>query len=293
MSYTKDLTMPMLAGEDDFFGWWKWMKNLIKRHPKVAYLDPENGDFSGWTTEYAKKRFCGEKPPDEFLEEEPVHPTQLPTSYNTRASSTSSATQEDRDEFVRQQTIATLRLRDWQDKKEAWTKSIDWYMKDKDVFLAELNIIDNAINRSVTTKYSRHFTNDDGPQEKIIKVLEKARPTAARLRHRLYSQYQVVMNATPENFNLLKDPAFDAWLVKWQVMVGDHFEQGGFHILSGQWLFDFARIFEQRLPRITTEVIELAEDAADEQLTNADLVERVLTIVQNARTSQFRLYGDK
>ena len=293
MSHEKDSTMPMLAGEVDFFGWWKWMIYLIKEHPEVAYLDPENDKFSGWTTEYAKKRFCGEKPPDEFREKEPVNTKQLPTFYNTRASSTSSATQEDRDEFVRQQIIAAAMLRAWRDKKEVWIKSKNLYMEKEDVFLAELNIIDDAIDRSVTTRYSRYFVYDDGPQEKIIKVLKKARPTTARLRQRLYSQYQVVINIAPKNLKLLEDPTFDAWLARWQVMVKNQCEQGGTHILSGQWLFDFARIFEQRLPRITTKVIELAEDATDDQLTNVDLVERVLAMVQNARTSEFRMYGDK
>ncbi|CAK7272381.1 hypothetical protein SEPCBS57363_005101 [Sporothrix epigloea] len=56
MSESKEV--PVFVNEEDFFKWWKTMKNVIRKHEMVAFLNPEDPRYAGWDVNRARLEVC-------------------------------------------------------------------------------------------------------------------------------------------------------------------------------------------------------------------------------------------
>lgn len=239
--------IPVLYGKEAFFSWWKCIRNEIAKRPAVAFLDPENGAYRGWTVEHARKQYCGTEPPD-LLEN-------------------------DQDSWQQKEFRQTMLFMARHDLRAQ-----------QHFFDSELLAIENIIDNTVARCCQRHFEIGMNVQEKIKAILSKVRPDENELGLILDAQYKEVMDACPTKVKPIGDPAFDAWIRKWEMMISDQFEQDGQHISRHRWLLDFSLKLEASLPRLSAKVMDLFPQVTWEKRDNILLLDKVIYWVRWSRS---------
>ncbi|CAK7268500.1 hypothetical protein SEPCBS57363_003123 [Sporothrix epigloea] len=231
--------IPILYGKESFFGWWRCIRNEIAKRPAVAFLDPENRAYNGWTIQHARKHYCGTEPPD------------LPEN--------------DQDSWQQKeyrQTMLFMARHELRAQQHYFDKQL----------LAIENIIDNTVARCC----QRHYTIGMNVQSKIYALFFRVCPDENELMLILGAQYKEVMDACPTKVKPTGDPAFDAWIKKWETMISDQFEQDSQHILRRQWLIDFSLKFEASLPRLSAKVLDLVPQVTSNKRENILLLDQVI-----------------
>ncbi|CAK7274902.1 hypothetical protein SEPCBS57363_006402 [Sporothrix epigloea] len=272
--------IPHLDVEEELYEWWKAMRLAIYKRKSVAYLDVDDPTYIGWTTERARNVYCGEKPSARFSEPLPagVYGRQAPSANLTRASSGNLKA------VAVQEAEAKRRFESWLDRLAYWEDSILRYETRRERFASELMEVDKLIESSVADVYKHFFAENDGPKEKIMTILERVRPSVARLALYLDNKYETVMDAAPMTIEPFHDPTFDAWLSKWRSMIRDQIDQDGIKVRQTRWLYDFGAI-QHCLPTLAVRMHDLYKECLmiNCELTKYNLVMGVVRLVDDSR----------
>ena len=74
-----DYSVPTLSDDESYHGWWGVVKEVIGHHTSVGFLNPNDPEYKGWSTEDARLAYCGEKP--EALFPDPMPEDAAPRRY--------------------------------------------------------------------------------------------------------------------------------------------------------------------------------------------------------------------
>ena len=260
------------------------MKNVIGQHKTVAFLNPEDIKYIGWTTATAKNLYCGEEPPMVFTEPRPEQPTSRSSSrYSTRHASV-----DDNPDTH----IYDNKIKIWEERKRAWEQSVDRYTNRERFFDNEMLLIEGIIDSTVTFDFSRKFEDGFRAEDKINLLLRIARPDDEVLAQQLEQQYKQVMNTFPKARTL--DRTIDSWLRQWQIMIGNQFDQEGDQVRGKKWLSDLALKFENTWPFLAQKILDISDKVVPRSPRNVDLVDSVLHKVRDAQQfeSERRQYSN-
>lgn len=279
--YDTSSQISYLHAEEDLHDWWKAMRQAIYKRKSIAYLDVDDPNYIGWSTERARNVFCGEKPPAQFSEPLPagVYMRQAPSANPTRASFGNLET------AAAQEVDTKRRFEGWLNRLAYWDDSRLRYEMRRDRFSLEIMEIDKLIECSVADVYKRSFAENDGPKEKIMTILKRARPSVARLALYLENQYTTVMDAAPMTIEPFHDPTFDVWLSKWKSMIRNQIDQDGIKVRQTRWLYDFNAKFQHSLPTLAVRMHDLYKECltSKSELTKYNMVMEVARLVDDSR----------
>ena len=238
------------------------MKNVIGQHKTVAFLNPEDIKYIGWTTATAKNLYCGEEPPMVFTEPRP----EQPTSRSSSRYSTWHASVDDNPDTQ----IYDNKIKIWEERKRAWEQSVDRYTNRERFLDNEMLLIEGIIDSTVTFDFSRKFEDGFRAENKIKLLLRIARPDDEVLAQQLEQQYKHVMKSFPKAKTL--DRTIDSWLRQWQIMIGNQFDQEGDQVRGKKWLSDLAQ-----------KVLDISDKVVPRSPRNVALVDSVLQKVRDAQ----------
>ena len=268
-----DFSVPTLSDDESYHGWWEAVKEVIGHHTSVGFLNPDDPEYEGWSTEDARLAYCGEKPEASFPD--PMPEDSVPRRYNTRHEETDQETQE------RERFEWSMKL--WKENKLAWEKARDRYLVKERFFKGELVAVEAIVVKSVSTMYKRYLKGQVGAQQKINALLKHARPDEVQLMHTLNKKYRDVLFAYPQSARPGHDSALDAWLSQWEEALGNLFDQGDAELDERKWLSEFALNFNSWWPRIASRVMDLHDKANIRRPQHVQSMISVLKIVKEVR----------
>ncbi|CAK7262909.1 hypothetical protein SEPCBS57363_000293 [Sporothrix epigloea] len=287
-----NFTLPPLDTKEDFVKWWMALKKCLRYNEEIGYLNPEDPKYAGWTEEKARTNYYGEAPKDDFPNIRPPAATARPTIIKREpGTSFSPSDDENTDLLAAQQTVSPALSDLWAYKTSILNSSNERYRANVEHFNGLLDAANTAIDSSVTILFKIYFAASDGPQEKIKKVLQHARPHPGELDAKLTLQNMAVMDAAPTSINFNEDLDFDAWLSNWEKMICKQFDLGGAEVSGHKWLYNLAAKFSLLIPRLCYKILDLSESLTGDLWEDGKLVFSVRTLIRHCRCDEYLLHG--
>ncbi|CAK7565350.1 MAG: hypothetical protein SEPTF4163_003265, partial [Sporothrix epigloea] len=287
-----NFNLPPLDTKEDFVKWWRAMRQYLRYNEEIAYLNPEDPKYAGWTEEKARTDYCGEAPKDDFPSIRPQASASRPTAIKREPGARFSPSDDENTELIAAQQIVSPALSDlWAYKTSILNSSKERYRANVEHFNGLLDDADAAIDNSVSILFKIYFTASDGPQEKIKKVLQYARPSPGELDAKLTVQYMAVMDAAPTSIIFIEDLEFDAWLSDWEKMICKQFDLGGAEVSGHKWLYNLAAKFSLLLPRLCNKILDLSESLTGDLWEDGQLVLSVRNLIRRCRYDEYIMHG--